>query len=84
MVIKKCDRCGAVIEEKKKSFFQRITDSLAHKTTYVISKSVGGEVYLVDLCESCEEKLHEFLQGERKLYGKEIRQGFMDEIKVEK
>ena len=84
MVITRCDRCGAVIEEKKESLFQRITDALTHKTTYSITKYFGGEGHLIDLCESCKEKLHEFLQGERKLSGKEIRQVFMDEIKVEK
>lgn len=85
MVFTRCDRCGAMIEEeKKKTLFERITDALNHKATYSIMKNVGGEGHLIDLCESCEEKLHEFLQGERKLSGKEIKQVFMDEIKVEK
>lgn len=84
MVFTRCDRCGAMIEEKKKSLFERITDALNHKATYSVMKNIGGEGHMIDLCDSCQEALLEFLKGERKHQGKEISQVFMDEIKVEK
>lgn len=84
MVYTKCDRCGAPIEKEKKSIFEKIAEAMTKKATYSVMKNIGGKGHLIDLCESCQEALHEFLKGERKHQGKEIRQVFMDEIKVEK
>lgn len=69
MKIKKCDRCGAIIEDHKKhkNFFDAITDALkrisTYEITYKITKCVDGvsEPYYMDLCEKCHNDLKKWL-----------------------
>lgn len=69
MTIKKCDRCGAIIEDPKKSknVFDAITDVLKRMTTYEITYKITQCVdgvpkpYNLDLCEPCQDELKQWL-----------------------
>lgn len=68
MIINKCDRCGAIIEdpEKNKNIFEALTDAIQNvvyqQITYGVSKYVDCEYsQRLDLCEDCQKSLKEWL-----------------------
>lgn len=69
MTIKKCDRCGAIIEDPKrnKNVFDAMRDAIkkltCYEITYKITRFIDGEpeVCYMDLCEKCNQDLKEWL-----------------------
>lgn len=69
MIVHKCDRCGAIIEDhkKNKNIFDAISDAIKrlteYETTYEIKKRVDGvlEPGSLDFCEKCYNDLKEWL-----------------------
>ena len=68
MIINKCDRCGAIIEdpEKNKNIFDALTEAIQNavyqQITYGVSKYVdGGYSQRLDLCDDCQKSLKEWL-----------------------
>lgn len=68
MTIKKCDRCGAIIEDPEKNInvFDAIAEAIKNAVyqsiTYGVNKYVDGEFsQRLDLCEDCQKSLNEWL-----------------------
>lgn len=69
MIITKCDRCGAIIDNKTKShnnIFEAITEAIKNATfqqiTYGVCKYVdGNNSERLDLCQDCQTSLNKWL-----------------------
>lgn len=69
MNITKCDRCGAIIEDKNKKYnnvFDAISEAIKNavfqQITYGICKYVDGEnPQRLDLCQDCQTSLNKWL-----------------------
>ena len=69
MIINKCDRCGAIIEDPEKNenvfgaIIKDIKNAVYQQITYGVSKYVNDEYpQRLDLCEDCQKSLNEWLK----------------------
>lgn len=66
MTIKKCDRCGRIIEETPKSFLdelsQGVNELLGRTSPSYMLVEKDSNLSALDLCENCETSLRKWVK----------------------